>query len=198
VTEITRKSPSNPLRPLFGWFPERKRACLAVQNLRRIVLQIMIAYSNKKEHVTTGTVIQLIMESDAFPTDEERIAQLMEFLLVGHDTTAYNISWILLQLAKNPEEQLKLHESLSQLSPENWNSSEYLKMVIKEGTRLFPVARSVRVIGRDIMTSSCMLPKSSICSFHFRNRHYNAITLIYLRILTLFCLLAGKIQQDKC
>jgi len=159
VTEITRKSPSNPLRPLFGWFPERKRACLAVQNLRRIVLQIMIAYSNKKEHVTTGTVIQLIMESDAFPTDEERIAQLMEFLLVGHDTTAYNISWILLQLAKNPEEQLKLHESLSQLSPENWNSSEYLKRVIKEGMRLFPVARS----GRDITTSSGILPKSSIC-----------------------------------
>eukprot|EP00579_Thalassiosira_antarctica_P022059 CAMPEP_0201987392 /NCGR_PEP_ID=MMETSP0904-20121228/91774_1 /ASSEMBLY_ACC=CAM_ASM_000553 /TAXON_ID=420261 /ORGANISM="Thalassiosira antarctica, Strain CCMP982" /LENGTH=176 /DNA_ID=CAMNT_0048541497 /DNA_START=59 /DNA_END=589 /DNA_ORIENTATION=- len=42
LTEFTR---TNPLRLLFGRFlPERRRACLAVKNLRRIVLRIMTAY----------------------------------------------------------------------------------------------------------------------------------------------------------
>ena len=30
---------------------------------------------------------------DSFPTDEEKTAQLMEFVMVGHDTTAYTIAW---------------------------------------------------------------------------------------------------------
>ena len=81
------------------------------------------------------------MASDAFPTDEDRLAQLMEFLFVGHDTTAYSIGWILLCLAKHPYEQKRLRHSLDQLSPDNWRNSGVLKRVIKEGMRLYPVAR---------------------------------------------------------
>ena len=97
-----------------------------------------------------GTVIQLVMESDAFSYEDERVAQLLEFLIAGHDTTAFSIAWILLSLARNPEEQSKLRESLG----ENWNASEQLKRVVKEGMRLHPVTSNVgiRVIGRDITT----------------------------------------------
>ena len=141
----------NPLRPLIGpLIPERRRAVLAVQRLHAKARHMMTAYRNKTEHSNEGTIIQLVMESDAFPNDDERAAQLMEFLLAGHDTTAYSISWILLCLAKNPEEQSKLRRSLSKLPPENWSSCETLRCVIKEGMRLFPVARSVRLIGETL------------------------------------------------
>ncbi|KAL7542129.1 hypothetical protein ACHAXR_011544, partial [Thalassiosira sp. AJA248-18] len=123
LPEFTRKSVTNPLRPLWCFTSERRRAQAAVKYLRKTVQHIMTTYRNKKEHLNTGTIIQLVMESDAFPTEEEKLAQLMEFLLVGHDTTAYNISWTLLCLAQHPEEQSKLRDSLSNLSQENWRNS---------------------------------------------------------------------------
>lgn len=88
--EFTRKSSANPLRPYFGRFlPERQRAILAVKNLRSMVGHIMDTYRNKKEHANSGTIIDLVMESeDAFPTDDEKAAQLIEFLTAGmHQTT---------------------------------------------------------------------------------------------------------------
>ena len=92
---------------------------------------------------------------------------MFEFFLAGHDTTAYRIALILIELARNPPEQKKLRDELSQLSPEEWNESEHLKMVIKEGMRLHPVASagSLRKIGRDIITPKKdeLIPKGSIC-----------------------------------
>lgn len=170
LIEFMRKSLSNPFRRMTGQLlPERRRAYLAVQKLRGMVRHIMDTYRNTKEHLRTqGTIIQLVMESDAYPNDQERAAQLLEFLLAGHETTAFSICWTLRCLAQNPKEQAKLRESLSQLSKENWTSSEYLKCVVKEGMRMYPVARSVRTAGRDITTSNGLLiPKGSICSMNF-------------------------------
>ena len=142
LIEFTRKS-ANPIRRWLGrLIPERRRAYEAVANLQSVVRHMMTAYRKKEKHVN-GTIIQLIMEADdAFPTDEEKTAQLMEFVMAGHDTTAYTIAWTLLCLAKHPEEQTKLRESLAQYKPENWSHSEHLQRVIKEGMRLYPVARS--------------------------------------------------------
>ena len=70
------------------------------------------------------------------------------------------------KINRNPPEQKKLRDELSQLSPEEWNKSEHLKMVIKEGMRLHPVASagSLRKIGRDIFTPNKeLIPKGSIC-----------------------------------
>lgn len=166
LIEFAVKSPTNPLRRMFGWFvPERIRAFTASKNLIAMILKIMDAYRNK-EHLQDGTIIQLVMESDAFPTDDEKASQLLEFLLAGHDTTAYSISWILLCIARNAKEQTELRECLSKLSPMDWTSSDHLKRNIKEGMRLYPVAPTgaARTIGRDFMTSrSEILPKGSIC-----------------------------------
>ena len=79
-----------------------------------------------------------------------------------------SIAFILIELARNPNEQTKLRESLSQMSPENWTSSECLQRVVKEGMRLHPVGRSLRETGRDITTSKNeLLPKGSFCVAHF-------------------------------
>ena len=72
---------------------------------------------------------------------------MLKFMLAGHDTTAFSISWILLCLAKHPEEQTKLRESLNQYdTPEEWIHSEQLQFIIKEGMRMYPVARSGKLM----------------------------------------------------
>lgn len=169
LIEYTRKTPVIPLRSWLGWlFPTRRRAVRAVKNLKAMVSRIMSEYRHK-ERTTRGTIIQLIMDgSDTFPTDDEKLAQLLEFLVAGHDTTAYSIAFILLELARNPEEQTRLRGALSGMSPGNWSSSPHLQRVVKEGMRLHPVGRSIRTPGRDIITSKNeVLTKGSLCVAHF-------------------------------
>jgi len=178
LVEFMRKSPTNPIRSIIGEFiPERRRADLAVQKLRAMIRHIMDTYRGKKHQFRThGTIIELVMESDTFPNDKEKAAQLFEFLVAGYDTTAQSISWILLCLAQNPEEQRKLRDSLSRLSKETWASSEYLRWVVKEGMRKYPVLRSVRQTGRDVMTSNGLIPKGSICGINFMILFHNPDT----------------------
>jgi len=111
------------------------------------------------------------MESDeAFPTYDDKAAQLLEFLVAGFDTVGYTISWILISLAENKDEQSKLRKSLQQLNSDTWNNSQELEWAIKEGMRLNPVASSgsVRTVGRDIITrDGCTIPKGSICILSF-------------------------------
>ena len=91
-----------------------------------------------------------------------------------HHGHFHSIAFTLIELAKHPEEQTKLREALNEVSPDNWSSCEQLKRVVKEGMRLNPVGRSVRMAGRDIMTSKNeVIPKGSVsvCNFVllFRN-----------------------------
>jgi cytochrome P450 len=87
MVEFIRKSPNIPFRYRFARFiPECRRAMVASQNLLGLTKLIMNEY-RKKNSFTDGTIIQLIMKSNAFPSDDEKAAQLLEFLFAGHDTT---------------------------------------------------------------------------------------------------------------
>ena len=158
-------------RSKFSCFiPSRRRAFEAGRNLKRLCLKVMDEY-RKKENITQGTIIQLIMESDdTYPTDDEKSAQLLEFLIAGYDTTGYSISWILLSLAQNKNAQSSLRNSLRKLSSDRWIHSKELQNVIKEGMRLNPVASagSVRTTGTDFITrKGLLIPKGSICFLPF-------------------------------
>jgi len=156
---------------MFAWLiPGRKRALQAAGRLRELVLKIMNDYAEKKASTSTpGSIIQLVMDSDAFSPDD-KMAQLLELLIAGHDTTSFSIAWILLSLARHPLEQTKLRESLASLSPNEYSTSPQLKAVVKEGMRLYPVAAagSIREAGRDFITSrNEIIPKGSICFLPF-------------------------------
>lgn len=173
LIEFAVKAPVQPLRVLFGKFVgERRRAVVATKNIRMLIFHIMNEYNAKRERgeSSEGSIIQLIMDANEFPTEDDKIAQLLEFLIAGHDTTAFSVSWILLSLARNVTEQTKLRNALKELAPNEWNSCAQLKHVIKEGMRLYPVASagSVRLAGRDFTTHrNELLPKGSICFIPF-------------------------------
>ena len=165
LIEYDQKTAANPFRNIIGFLlPERRRADAAVVNVRNMVLKIMNEYE-KKERTIDGSLIQLIMKSKVFPTEREKATELVNFLIAGHDTTGYSIAWILISLAKHPDEQSKLRDALRGMSPDDWSHCEQLLRVIKEGMRLHPVGASIRKIGRDIATNNKdeILPKGSIC-----------------------------------
>lgn len=168
--EFLFKSATNPLRKKLGFlFSERRRAQKAAEYVTGLSLKIMDSYRNLDNPVE-DTIIDRIMKNPTYKTDMERAADVTLLLIAGHDTTAYTISWILRELAKNPAEQEKLWASLDLVGSDAWEKSSVLRNVVKEGMRLYPLVSggSGRTIGRDVTTSKGhILPKGSIITLPF-------------------------------
>ena len=93
-------------------------------------------------------------------------------MVAGHDSTAYQISWIIIEISRNLDVLQKLRVELDSLvplegavefTPQLLSKMEYLTMVIKEGMRLWPVAASGsnRVLSQDISYGGYLLPKGA-------------------------------------
>ncbi|KAF8557917.1 cytochrome P450 [Imleria badia] len=95
-------------------------------------------------------------------SDEELLSQMRTLLMAGHETTATTISWMILELARNPKVQSRLRDEMKkmeatiqargdpQLTATDLESMPYLNAVIKEGLRLHPaVPRILRVARQD-------------------------------------------------
>ena len=107
-----------------------------------------------------------------YPSDRERVADVTTFIVAGHDTTAYQVSWIIIEISRHPDVLQKLRVELDSLvpsdgvvefTPQILSKMEYLSMVIKEGMRLWPVAASGsnRVLSQDISYGGYLLPKGA-------------------------------------
>ena len=91
--------------------------------------------------------------------------------MAGHDTTGYQMSWIIIEVSKHPEVLQKIREELDPLIPENMTEftpkmlgqMHYLSMVIKEGMRLWPVLPigSNRVCRKDFTYKEYFIPKGA-------------------------------------
>ena len=99
-------------------------------------------------------------------------------MMAGHDTTAYQLSWIIIELARHPDVLKKLRVELDSISssgdkmiftPQNLSKMIYLNYVIKEGMRLWPVAAvgASRVLAADIPWGDKVLKKGSIVAVSF-------------------------------
>ena len=110
--------------------------------------------------------------SSPYKSDNERCADVLVFLIAGHDSTAYSLSWVILEVARNPTVLQRIQEELDKVHPnknEPFNSVtdlhklEYLSQVISEAMRLWPAAAdgSVRRLPKDLEHNGYVLPKGS-------------------------------------
>mmetsp|Transcript_361 Transcript_361/g.900 ORF Transcript_361/g.900 Transcript_361/m.900 type:complete len:502 (+) Transcript_361:271-1776(+) len=164
--EYFLKSTTNPFRKYFQMFlPDRRRAQEAVLNILGLLQRIIDNYRSLDEPVE-GTVINRIMTNPTFKDDHQLKSELFAFIVAGSDTTAISLSWILSELAKNPDEQKRLRDALQPLERDEWSSNDVLRKVVNEGLRIHPVgaANLARQIGRDYVTArdSYYLPKGTV------------------------------------
>jgi len=185
--EFLAKSTINPLRKYMGRIiPGRRRALQAARDNHTFAKKIIAQYKAKPNPVK-GTIIYHIVNNPCYASIDEMAADLLIFLIAGHDTTAYTIAFTLLLLAKHPHEQKKIRDEIlaesrekdsdsALLSPATWGRSGALQMAIKESTRLFPVSASgsVRVCGREFVTKEgWTIPRGSVTIAHFTTVHRN-------------------------
>ena len=201
LMEFVFKTSLNPLRRVFGLLiPERRRAHLAAKRLQAIALKIINAY-RELENPTKDTIIDRMMHNSAYKNDSERFADILFLLVAGYDSTAYSIAWILKELAKNRQEQQHLRDSLNSLGKGDWNQSNALRKIVKEGLRLHPVVAngSVRTIGNNFTTGKGhLLPKGSIVAqlYFFPLFEYSE-ALISMKMLILSFRHGGTNQRKK-
>eukprot|EP00521_Asterionellopsis_glacialis_P017455 CAMPEP_0195307676 /NCGR_PEP_ID=MMETSP0707-20130614/37836_1 /TAXON_ID=33640 /ORGANISM="Asterionellopsis glacialis, Strain CCMP134" /LENGTH=250 /DNA_ID=CAMNT_0040371929 /DNA_START=801 /DNA_END=1553 /DNA_ORIENTATION=- len=105
----------------------------------------------KKRNYKDDTIIFRILNNPEYVNDQERAADILFLLLAGHDTTAYTISWVLLEIARTqPPELMAYRKQITELERGDWTRIDELHYMIKEGMRLHRVAPgSIRQTGID-------------------------------------------------
>jgi biphenyl-4-hydroxylase len=110
----------------------------------------------------------MIYVNSPYDSDVARGADVITFLVAGHDTTAYTLSWILIEVARHPIVLTKLQQELDDIvrngfwfTPSTLGNLEYLNMVIKEGMRLWPVGTFIRESLVDIAYKGKVIPKGN-------------------------------------
>ena len=180
--------PTNPVRMLLGRLhPKRREARRWTKAMRTVVRGMLQAHRHRKASggnlsYNPKSMICLIDENTNYISDEERISDLLLLLAGGYDTSSYSISWILLELARNPTEQSKLRRALKQEASTNgsgshqndiYSSCTQLRNVVRESMRVNATAAlgSMRVMHKDVEvttttttnTTTLVIPKGAVC-----------------------------------
>nr|AHA93084.1 cytochrome P450 CYP27A3 [Ictalurus punctatus] len=109
----------------------------------------------------------LLISEQMTPT--EVLGSITELLLAGVDTTSNTISWTLYHLARDPEAQQRLYNEVISICPgDKMTSSEdiskmpWLKAVVKETLRLYPVVPgNARITAeKEIVVGDHLFPKN--------------------------------------
>nr|XP_040057824.1 sterol 26-hydroxylase, mitochondrial [Gasterosteus aculeatus aculeatus] len=106
---------------------------------------------------------------------------IAELLLAGVDTTSNTLTWTLHLLSKYPEAQDRLYEEVSTSVPADRSPSaaeatrmQYLRAVIKEALRMYPVVPiNARIIAeKDVVIGGYQFPKKTTFTFcHYAISH---------------------------
>ncbi|BEJ17745.1 hypothetical protein CspHIS471_0700130 [Cutaneotrichosporon sp. HIS471] len=159
--------------PFFRIFPNKLTHAVGVAKsqtdrvAREIVMQkkafVTAELKTGEKNETLGRdllsrVVRANMDPELRPeqrlTDEEVIAQVVTFMIAGHETTATALTWLIPRLANNQQVQKKLRDEVRSFPHDNptfdeLNSLPYLDKVIHESLRLDPpVAGGVRVAAK--------------------------------------------------
>ena len=166
----------NPIRKIMpGAFMSSSNAenAAAKERIQAFAKKMLSNYrkQQKMRRASTATVresiISCIEKSTNYENDTHRIADIVMLLISGHDTTAYTLAWILLELARNPHELKFLRDALRGNNDDL--AQQMLKDILREGMRLRPVSPGigVRMIGKDfyLKDKAIVIPKGSYIMF---------------------------------
>ncbi|XP_076335674.1 cytochrome P450 315a1, mitochondrial-like [Tachypleus tridentatus] len=115
-----------------------------------------------------GVLSQMLLEDKI--EQDEIVRIVTDLFLAAADTTSHATQWTLYMLAKYPECQEKVAEEVNRIIPSREVIQEghlqqlpYLKAVIKEALRLYPVAPFLtRILSQDIILNGYKVPAGKL------------------------------------
>ncbi|KAJ3682161.1 hypothetical protein LUZ60_014734 [Juncus effusus] len=165
---------------------KRKEICVPLINARKDLKTKKKGDESEKineEEVLTHCYVDTLLSvklpdnGDRSLSDEELVALCAEFVNAGTDTTSTALQWIMAELTKNPDVQLKLREEIKQVLEANNCCDEvkeefleqmpYLKAVVLEGLRRHPPGHFVlhHAVTEEININGYTIPKHAWVNF---------------------------------
>jgi pentalenene oxygenase len=178
-TEYSQRSQLNPFRKIAGWmFAEVREARRATRKLSQICQQMLLA-NRAKTNPNKNTFLYMIDNDAEYRNDNERVRDLLTYLIGGFDSSAYILSWMLLELARHSDVQTKLRMALESCPTEEAKyNNKILKHVVRETLRLHTVSAlgSLRSTASDVGVpgTSMVIPSKSACIIPYYVIHRNA------------------------
>ncbi|UYV61258.1 CYP315A1, partial [Cordylochernes scorpioides] len=135
------------------WFRFMKAADRALELAREYVV------GNLRNQ--TGILAEMLQEKDI--SEEEIVRIVVDLFLAAADTTSHSTQWSLYLLSKNPECQERLYEEIRGLGGVDLDNMPYVRAVVKEALRLYPVAPFLtRFTTNDLELAGFHIPKGKL------------------------------------
>jgi cytochrome P450 len=189
-TAVGEQSKSILAAMLPNWVPttlnRRKQHAVDVINP---ILYGMIA-EHRAAGDDKGDLLSALMqvqdeETGEHMSDQQVRDELMTMFIAGHETSALALTWALIELAKHPEVEARLHAEIDSVlagrmpTIADVPALPYTAMIIKETLRLYPPAPFIaRQPAADMELMGAKLPKTAIINImpyiiHRDPRWYN-------------------------
>ncbi|XP_039195643.1 cholesterol 24-hydroxylase isoform X2 [Crotalus tigris] len=153
AVSMVMKGVSKERNPFFQYLPRNRKEVQEIRESVRLlrctgkecITQRLKAIQNE-EPVPLDILTQILKSADQEESDDENmIDNFLTFFVAGHDTTANQLSFTIMELARHPEIVTKLQAEVDEVIGvkrdivyEDLRKLEYLSQVHKEILRLYP------------------------------------------------------------
>ncbi|KAF6030373.1 hypothetical protein EB796_011358 [Bugula neritina] len=142
-------------------------------------LSFEIIKSRRRQLVNDSSVFSKLLSAryegkDEGLSDTALRDHIVSFMVAGYETSSSTLTWLMLELARNPDMQEKLHAELSLITDyktitgEDLESFRFLDSCIKETLRLYPAASAIlRNAVNDDIINGYEIPAGTELVLHF-------------------------------
>lgn len=148
------------LIPEWMPYPHRRRAMQSRdflhRDIRRIV-EIRRSIQSAQPDLLNLLITARDPETGRSMSDDEIVANLLTFIIAGHETTAVALTWTLWLLAKDQATQQRVFEEVKTVAGDQMIDATHIeglsfcRQVIQEAMRLFPPAPGIARIAKETM-----------------------------------------------
>lgn len=138
--------------------------------------------THSEEQIRSDPSVIGRLVTHGYPSEIELLADLMVFIIAGHETSANAVAFLFWELTRHPEKMKRLRSELDYIMPATFSvdiardtsliskimNLPYLNCCIKESQRLWPAFGGglLRDLLHDIEYGGYTLPKGSTCVVH--------------------------------
>ena len=163
----------NPFRKYLPRDANGRRGYQAYETILSICRTILHDYrsTHTTEEIAKDSSILSYIVRCPYDTEAERVEEMYAFVIAGYETTAVSLSWVVIEIARNPQVLQRLQSEVDAVDKDipydhqNTSTMSYMQAVINEAMRLWPVGLVFgRVAEADIKYNGYVIPKGASCN----------------------------------
>ncbi|XP_066468337.1 cholesterol 24-hydroxylase-like [Tiliqua scincoides] len=173
AVSMIMKGLSKTRKPFFKYLPWNRKVVKEVQESLRILrctgkecIERRRKAIQDGEEIPQDILTQILKNAEKDHDDENMLDNFVTFFFAGHETTANQLSFTIMELGRQPEVLMRLQAELDEvigvkrdITYEDLGKFQYLSQVLKEVLRLYPPAPgTMRWTGKEKIIEGVKIP----------------------------------------